>query len=269
MNNRRSYMAEKSSENSVRSIQRALNILLCFNWDERELTLTEIVEKIGLAKSTVSRLLTTLELEGFISRDPQTSRYKLGHNMYYLGLIAKESLDIRKVSRPIMEEIGQASQETVNLYLLDDRERVCFEQVESPQAIKKSERIGERVSIWQGATGRSILAHLKEDIWHEMIKELRPITEDTIAEPKAFIVELNQIREKGYAVSVGEKNAEVGCVAAPIFDAHKKVIGCLSISGPRFRFQENIEDYSKLVVEGARKISNQLGYFETSPRYME
>lgn len=262
-------MAEKSGENSVRSIQRALNILLCFTWDERELTLTEIVEKIGLAKSTVSRLLTTLELEGFIAKDQKTNRYKLGHNIYYLGLIAKESLDIRKISRPIMEEIGQVSQETVNLYLLDHRDRVCFEQVESPLPIKKSERIGERVSIWQGATGRSILAHLKESIWHEMVKELRPITEDTIADPDAFINELNRIRERGYAVSIGEKNAEVGCVAAPIFDAHRKVIGCLAISGPRFRFPENIDYYSRLVTEGAKKISNQLGYFEASPRYTE
>ncbi|MBB6215285.1 DNA-binding IclR family transcriptional regulator [Anaerosolibacter carboniphilus] len=262
-------MTEKSNENSVRSIQRALNILLCFNWDERELTLTEIAEKIGLAKSTVSRLLTTLELEGFISKDQKTNRFKLGHNIYYLGLIAKESLDIRKISRPIMEEIGRASQETVNLYLLENRERVCLEQVESPQPIKKSEKIGERVSIWQGATGRSILANLKENVWYEMIKELRPITEDTIADPDAFITELKKVKERGYAVSVGEKNAEVGCIAAPIFDAHRKVIGCLAISGPRFRFPENIDYYSELVVDGAKKISNQLGYYEISPGYME
>ncbi|MBB6215274.1 DNA-binding IclR family transcriptional regulator [Anaerosolibacter carboniphilus] len=262
-------MAEKSSENSVRSIQRALNILLCFNWSDRELTLTEIAEKAGLAKSTISRLLTTMELEGFISKDQKTNRYKLGRNIYYLGLIAKESLDIRKISRPIMEEICQASKETVNLYLLDNRERVCFEQVESPQAIKQSVKIGERFAIWAGATGKAILAHLGELIWYEMIEDIRSLTESTIVEPDAFIAELKQVREQGYAVSVGEKDYEVGCVAGPIFDVHRKVIGCLAISGPRFRFPDNIDFYSRLVTEGAKKISNQLGYYDRSPEYME
>ncbi|MFT9495147.1 IclR family transcriptional regulator [Anaerosolibacter sp.] len=262
-------MAEKSSENSVRSIQRALNVLMCFTWNERELTLTEITERVGLAKSTILRMLTSLELEGFISKDQKTNRYKLGHNIYYLGLIAKESLDIRKISRPIMEEIGKLSKETVNLYVLDQKERVCFEQVESPQAIKQSVRIGERFAIWAGATGKSILAHLEESMWYEMINDIEAHTENTIIDPDGFIGELKKIRKAGFAVSVGEKDHEVGCVAAPIFDAYQKTIGCLSISGPRFRFPENTDLYSKLVIKGAKKISSQLGYYEKSIEYME
>jgi IclR family KDG regulon transcriptional repressor len=101
----------KSDENNVRSINRALQILKCFTWNERRFTLTEIAKKVDLPKSTTSRLLATLENEGFIRRDSGSNYYKLGYEIYFLGLIAKESLDLGQISRPIMEEIGQATKE--------------------------------------------------------------------------------------------------------------------------------------------------------------
>jgi IclR family KDG regulon transcriptional repressor len=111
---------EENNTNNVRSVSRALQILKCFNWNEREFTLTEIAQKMDLPKSTVSRLLSTIESEGFIKRDERTNFYKLGNMVFFLGLIAKESIDLLQISRPIMEEICQATKETVNLYLLDN-----------------------------------------------------------------------------------------------------------------------------------------------------
>jgi DNA-binding IclR family transcriptional regulator len=260
---------EENNSNNVRSISRALQILKCFNWNQREFTLTEITQKMGLPKSTTSRLLSTIENEGFIKRDERTNYYKLGNMMFFLGLIAKESIDLIQISRPIMEDICKATKETVNLYLLDNLEKVCFNQVESPLAIKRYVKIGERSPIWYGATGRAILANLDENIWHDMTKDLKKYTDKTIADPDDFISELNTIKERGYDVSVGEKEHDVGCVAAPVFDNSKKVIGCLSISGPQYRFPEDTDYFVSLVVDGARHISNELGYYEESPQYAE
>ncbi len=256
-------MLKKSEENNVRSINRALQILKCFSWNERRFTLTEIAQKVDLPKSTTSRLLATLENEGFLRKDEGSNHYKLGYEIYFLGLIAKESMDLGEISRPIMEEIGQATKETINLYLLDNLEKVCFIQVESPLAIKRYVRIGERSPIWYGATGKSILANLDESIWYEKSKELKRFTEKTVVDPKEFIAELRTIRERGYSVSIGEKEHDVGCVAAPIFDSSKKVIGCLSISGPQYRFPQDTDYFVSLVVDGARRISNKLGYYES------
>ena len=255
-------MTEKNNDSGVRSIQRALNILLCFNWKERELTLTEITEKIGLAKSTTSRLLMTLEAEGFIKRDPNTSKYSLGHNIYYLGLVAKENMAINKVARPIMEEINKVTKETINLYLLDGMEAVCNYQIESPLPIRQAAKIGERSPLWSGASGRAILSALEEDTWYEMAKVLKAYTANTITDPNVFIDILKNTKEKGFVVSIGEKNDEVGCIAAPIFDAHSKVIGSIAISGPAFRFPEDTELFSRLILDGARRVSRQLGYNE-------
>ena len=257
------------SEPTVRTLSRALSILMSFTWDDRELSLTQISEKIGLAKSTTLRLLVALEAEGFIEKNFRTNHYKLGHNLYYLGLIAKDSLDIRTVSRPFMENITQLTKETTNLYLLDHEDRICFDQVESPLAIKRTVRVGERYPIWVGATGKSILAFMDLPVWEKMKARLEPITEFTVADPEAFIQELERIRSMGYAVSVGEKDYEVGCVAAPIFGASQKVIGCISISGPKFRFPADTDYFAKLVLDAAHQISRQLGYYSKHLMYAE
>lgn len=257
-------MTQKNNSENVRSVQRALDILLCFNWYERELTLTEISEKLNLAKSTTSRILLTLVNQNFLTRDEKSGEYKLGDNLYYLGLIAKDSLDLRSIAHPIMIELMETTGETINIYLLEGKERVCFDQVESPHIIKQTVNIGERFPLWDGATGKIILANLSKNVWHEMIDELYPITDKTIVDPDEFISLLNEYKESGVAVTVGEKNFDIGCAAAPFFNNTGNVMGSISISGPSSRFPENTDQYSYLVIDAARKISNQLGYYGRS-----
>lgn len=249
---------EKSS--NVRSIERALGILLCFSIQEKELTLTDISQKMDLAKSTTSRLLNTLVDLGFLAKNESTNQYSLGSKAYYLGYVAKENMDLRSASLKTMKEINEITQETVNLYVLDGMDRVCLEEVESPHAIKQSSKIGERFSIWSGATGRSILAFLDEGIWRSLTKELHPFTEKTIVDPDAFIAELKKTREQGYSVSFGEKDSFVGCIAAPILDVKENPIACLAISMPSYRFPEDSEEYASLILAGAKRISREIGY---------
>jgi len=258
----------EKGDNNIRSIQRALNILTCFDWDHRDLTFSEIVERIELPKSTVSRILSTLENEGFLVRDQDTARYKLGHAIYLLGLIAKQGLDIRNISIPFMENMTKLTDETSNLYLLEDFDRVCIAQIESPKPIKQLVKVGERFPIWAGATGRSILAQLDESIWHEMEKDLIQFTEKTVVDPKQFVEDLKEIKRNGYSLSLGEKFQEVGCVAAPIFN-ESGVIGCISISGPVYRFPEDVTEYAKLVTDSAQNISYRLGYREKRSAFLE
>ena len=258
----------EKSDNNIRSIQRALNILECFDWAHRDLTFTEIVEKIELPKSTVSRILSTLEFEGFIVRDPDTQKYKLGHTIYLLGLIARESMDIRTISLPFMEKMTKLTDETSNLYILENNDRVCIAQIESPMPIKQLVKVGERFPIWAGATGKSILAQLDESIWYDMIKELKQFTDRTVVNPEAFINELKQIKENGYSLSLGEKFHEVGCIAAPIFN-ESGVFGCISISGPVYRFPDDIVNYANLVTDAAQNISYRLGHRVRRSAYLE
>lgn len=260
-------MTEKN-EGAVRTVQRALTVLECFDFENRELSFTDIVQRIDLPKSTVSRLISTLELEGFLERDIDTSKFKLGHRVYLLGLIAGETMDIRNISVPYMDKMTKLTGETTNLYILENYDRVCIAQVESPMPIKQLVKVGERFPIWAGATGRSILAQLDEDTWHEMIKELRQFTDKTVVNPDDFINNLKEIRKSGYALSLGEKYNEVGCIAAPIFN-YSGVMGCISISGPVYRFPEDISNFAKLVTESAIDISHKLGFKEKRTVFLE
>lgn len=260
-------MTEKS-DGSVRTVQRALKVLECFDFQNKELSFTDIVHKIELPKSTVSRLLSTLESEGFLVKDIDTSKYKLGHSIYLLGLVAGETMDIRNISIPYMDKMTKLTGETANLYILENYDRVCIAQVESPKPIKQLVKVGERFPIWAGATGRTILAQLEEDIWYEMIKELKQFTEKTVVNPEDFITNLREIRKNGYALSLGEKYNEVGCIAAPIFN-YNGVMGCISISGPVYRFPDDITNFANLVIESASSISQKLGFREKRTVFLE
>lgn len=251
--------SNKSTVENVRSIERALKILLCFNSECTELTMTEIARKMELAKSTTSRLIVTLENLRFLKKD-QNNKYTLGYNIYNLGRIAKENIDFIEISRPTLQEISKRSKETVILYAVDKGDRVCLDHVESPLVIKRTVKDGERFPLWEGASGRCLLANLDETLWTKMSKKLSRITDTTISDPKEFIYELEKILKLGYAVSYGESDGEIACISAPIFNRDRKLMACLSISGPRFRFPENEDNFVQLALEGALSISKQLGY---------
>nr|WP_312579497.1 IclR family transcriptional regulator [Sedimentibacter sp.] len=250
---------EKNETKNVKSIDKAFDILLCFSWDEKELTLTEIARKMGWAKSTTSRLLNTLLDRGFLSKDEDTNKYVLGSVIYYLGQVAKETIDLRKVSMPILRNINQKTKETVHIYVYEGFDRICFEQVESPQLVKQSVKVGSREPIWVGATGKAILAYQSEQELDEVIKEVKKSSELSAVD---LINSIKQVRENGYAIRDGKKDDNVGCVAAPIFDIRGTVKGCLAISTPAFRFPKNSKDYIDLVVKGASEISENLGYIK-------
>src|SRR5699024_2085984 len=120
---------------------------------------TEITKELSLAKSTTTRILDTLEKNDFLTRDKGTKKYKLSLNLYFLGSIAKSSIQIREIVYPIMKELRNETKETVNLYLLEGAYRVCVEQFESTHSLKHLVPIGKRLPLWAGAGGKTILAY--------------------------------------------------------------------------------------------------------------
>ncbi len=254
-------MNEKSNggKDEIRTLKRALDVLLCFDLDNKKLTMTEIAKKISLAKSTTLRFITALEKEGFLVKN-EDNTYTLGYKIYYLGTIAKESIELRKIALPIMQSLQARFNETVNLYIYEDDKIVCFEQIESSHALKRTVRIGDRFPIWSGASGRSILAFLGEDEINRYINETKPLTDYTITDINDIKKELQRIRELKYTVSHDEREIGVACVAAPIFDAYHNVIGSISMSGPSLRFTDEFVDEIKThVYEAGKEISSNLG----------
>ncbi|WP_059103291.1 IclR family transcriptional regulator [Shouchella shacheensis] len=243
---------------SIRTVQRAIDILNCFSIHESELTLTEIASKIGLAKSTTTRLLGTLELNNCVAKNPDTMKYRLGHKLHYLGFVAGKSLKLTEVARPIMDELRDEVSETVNLYMLEDVWRVCIMQSESVHELRHLVRLGEKMPLWLGASGKVMLSN-RMDVWEKLLK-----TRASEVEPfKGVQEQFARIQDQGFATSIGEREAGLSAVAAPIYNGNGQVFASLSISGPSPRFtKEQLERSKTPLIAAAAKISQFNGFLQ-------
>jgi len=253
---------EKKTE-TVRSVEKALDIILAFSEDKAQLSLPEICKIIDMPKSTVYRLLSTLEYRGFIEHSPMTGKYQLSTRFIKLSSIALKNYDLKESALPVMTQLRDRTGETINLYAKRGLERVCIDQVEGFHNLRRFSAIGDVLPLYCGASGKLLLAYQTEEEIERIIQEtgLKSWTQNTITDYGRIRQELANIRDQGYAFSSGEREVGVTSVAAPIKNHAGVVVAALSISGPDARFnEENVMNYKNLVIEGAAIISQNLGY---------
>lgn len=245
---------ENNNQPIIRSVQRAIDILNCFQ--EKELTLTEISKETGLAKSTTTRLLATLEENKFVEKDLTSGKYRLGKQLYFLGYRAGQSIELKEVAKKTMLRLRDQLKETVNLYIKDGEHRVCIQQYESLQSVKHMVQIGQRLPLTVGASGKILLAYESRKFIEEMMEK-----QVMVKSKLALLSELNEITIENYAISIEEREKGTSAAAAPIFDINGEVIAALSVSGHAQRFNpSNIENLKTILVASALEISNNLGY---------
>lgn len=241
-----------------RSLQRAIDILNCFDAHHPELTLTEIAEKTELAKSTVTRLLTTLEWNSFIEKDPKTLRYKLGKQLILLGENAGRSFQLEEQAEMVMHALHRQTKETVHLYVPEGKHRVCIKQLESPYSVKHIVRLGEKQNLSMGASGKVFLAYQSSEFVDQIINEEKPRKEKRI-----LMEELDVIRKEKFSESTDENEKGISAVASPIFNSEGKVVASISISGPSNRFiPSERPEVKELLTQATREVSNKLGFVD-------
>ncbi len=251
--------ATRDIDSGIRSVQRALDILNCFTWEKKELSLTEIASLIGLPKSTTSRMLSTLTTNGYLQRDDLHGKYRLGTRLFYLGSIVKESFELRTIAKPVMTKLRDETKETVNLYIQEGTRRVCIDQVEGVLSVRRLVRIGEQFPLWLGASGKVLLAYGSETIRQVVYREAMALTGNLNMD--VLSAELAGVMDKGYAISHGEREAGVSSIAAPVFDWNGQVMAAITISGPTTRFTpEKIAEWIPLIIQRAEEISAELGW---------
>jgi IclR family transcriptional regulator, KDG regulon repressor len=221
---------------STRAVDRALDILLCFSQKEPALTLTQIVERVGMHKSTVHRLLATLERKGFLRRDKANGSYRLGWALLELGFSVLEHSDLHRQATPYMQRLAAEYRETVDLGILDGTSVLYLQVIESPQRVKISSAPGQRLPVFCTATGKAFLAFLPNQQTQEILKSSRrKYTEHTTTDLPEMLKQLRLIRERGFAISEQEYETGINAVAAPILDARQNPIAAMAIVGPTFR----------------------------------
>lgn len=248
----------------VQSIDRAVAILDCFSEEKKELKLSEISERLGLNKSTVHGIISTLKYHGFISQDEETQKYKLGIRFVQFGDLVINSMNIRNAAVPVIDAVCEKIEETVHVAMLDGLDVVWIEKRECTKSIKTSTKIGARLPAYTTADGKIIICYQNKDkIKNYLPKRIPQYTKNTITNKGEFIKKLEEMKKNGYAIDNEEYVEGLKCVAAPIFDHDGKVRFSLSTTGPAFRMnEERIKELIVIIKEAANEISHRIGYMK-------
>ncbi|HZU05722.1 MAG TPA: IclR family transcriptional regulator [Chloroflexota bacterium] len=249
-------------ERNVRSVEKALAILDCFTLATPKLGVSEIARRVGLDKSSVHRLLHTMARAGVVSQDPRTKRYRLGFKLLELAHIARAGLDLVSVALPLMEALRERINETISLWVRDGDQRICIAQVEGTRELRMHLMPGKHYPLPGGAAGKVLLSGLKPEERHTLLALL----EMPASKRKALEESLQQVYERGFAVSHGEMVDGSVAVAAPVRDASGHTIAALSVAGPAHRFDAaTVTEYAAAISQTAEEISSQLGYTPRRP----
>lgn len=245
------------------SVRNAARLLCAFTPADRDLGVSELAARLGLAKSTVHRLLTTLMVDGLVERDRQSGRYRLGLKLYELGAIVADHLDLHEVIAGPIDDLRNRTGETVHVAILDGGEVVYVARRESPHTLRLFGRVGHRNHAHCTSTGKVLLAFLPEPERAAILdgRELPAHTQYTITDHDRLEEELEAIRRRGWAANVNESELGVTSVAAPIRDASGRVVAAISVAGPGPRFtRETVRRFAAETVRTADAISSRLGY---------
>lgn len=246
---------------SVRAVERALDILLCFTEDDPDLSLTQIAERVGIHKSTVHRLLSTLESRRFVNRNQVTGSYHLGLRFVEMASLVLKDVDLQRWARPFLQRLSAECGETVDLAVLDGTHVIYLEVIESPQRVKIAAAVGQRLPATCTATGKAFMAFLSDDHVGAIIDAgLTRHTERTLVSPQDLHEDLRQSRERGFAISEQEYEKDINAIAAPILDARGYPVAAIAVVGPSYRLpHERMLEIGQLVHETTKAIAHEVG----------
>jgi DNA-binding IclR family transcriptional regulator len=224
---------------------------------------TELAKKLGLGKSSVYRLLTTLARRGYVEKSPQSDRYQLTYRLFAVGSAAADRFGLREAAHPVMERLAAETGETVNLGVLDGRRVVNLHKVESPHLLRMHLEVGAGVPAHATALGKVLFAFLdRREVTHRLRgRRLERLTPRTMGDRATLSAALDRIRELGFAMDDEECSLGLRCVAAPIRDQRGTVVAALSISGPSQRLPHTaLPGLAGMVRAAAREVSRRLGH---------
>jgi DNA-binding IclR family transcriptional regulator len=170
-------------------------------------------------------------------------------------------IDMKRVAEPFMESLAKTTQETVHLSVLDDTDVFYVHKIDSSQPVRAYSEISGRAPAYCVATGKALLAFQEDSYLQRFGERLHVHTPRTLATQVELRKELAQVRQQGYAINRGEWRETVGGLAAPIFDAHRRPLAAIGISGPVERLRApQLKSFTPEVLRAARDISEALGY---------
>ncbi len=225
------------------------------------MTNSEISRKLAIPKSSASYILRTLERRGYLRRDEESGKYRLGLKILSLGGDAQANLDLAGIGLPYLRLLVEKLQLTAHLAVLDQGEAVYIEKVEAPGFFKVNTWVGRRMYVHSTSVGKALVAWLPKHEVEAIARQhgLKKRTPKTITTISRLLAELDRVKEQGFAVDDEENSVGARCLGAPVFDAEGNVVAALGMSGTLTQMSEaNMPKLTEVLKDTARRISRQL-----------
>jgi DNA-binding IclR family transcriptional regulator len=226
---------DPAATGGVIAVTRALRLLEAFGVDDAQLSLAELSRRTGMHKTTALRIARTLANDNYlVQREDGT--WRLGRAAGWLGACYQATFDVHGLVEPVLRELTVQTGESASFYVREGNQRTCLARVDGPRTIRHHVRVGIGLPLDLGAPGRVILAFSGEP-----------------GEP------YESIRQRGYHLSMGEREPEVSSVSAPVFDLHWRLLGSVCISGPTSRLVEaRLKELAQTIIHAANQLSYSL-----------
>ncbi len=246
---------------TIGALDRGINLLITLA-KEGQLSLTDLALSVGMPPSTAHRMLGTLEKHGFVELDIETQQWAIGVEVFRVGSAYLSRTNLVESARATMRNLSEETGETANLAIADQGDVVFISQIESHNPIRAFFRPGTRGYMHASGIGKALLAHVSradvEKILHK--KGCPEFTAKTITSPGALFADLDEIKQRGWALDDEERYSGMRCVAAPIYNSFSEAIAGVSVSGPTVRFPDNlIAEIGPRVKRAAQQITVSIG----------
>lgn len=252
----------------LQSVDNALRVIELFEGAARELSLTEISRTLGLGKSTVFRLLATLEAREFVEQNPENGRYRLGMRLVHLGAGRRGNINIIEECHSILERLSSVTGESTHLSIYANGRATYVDTVRGSNPILSTYAIGHSSPAYASAPGKVFLAFMEADDLDELLRfmDLQARTPYTLTTRLELLADLERIRERNYAEDQQEGDEGLVCFAAPVWGFEKKLQAAISVSGAASRMNAHKEMLTREIVAAAQTASRRCGWRDGGTR---
>jgi len=252
--------ARSDAASTVQSVDRAIVILEILA-RSGEVGVTELARELGVHKSTAFRLVAALERRDLVEQNAGRGKYRLGTGILRLAGATTSRLDLVQESRTVTRALAQHTGETVNLAVLSDGAALYMDQIAGSSALQPHNWVGQRIPLHATSNGKVLLSSLERSEVARQVPALRAYTANTITTLDALMRELDEVRQRGFAIAIDELEIGLTAVAAPVRNIHGEVMASLSISGPTFRLDaRRVPQMTDAVVSAGQEVSRRLGW---------
>lgn len=225
---------------------------------------SDLAEELGVSKSTVSRLISTLVSEDFLAPDTETAGYRLGYSVLTLGGALTSTNELYREVAPVLNNIVLQTGESAHVAVLEGQDVIYLNKNTGPYYSNILTSVGAHNAAYAASSGKVILAEADPEVIDQMFEDgVKAYTEHTITNPIKFKKELEKVRRQGYAMSIEEITKNNYSIAVPVRDMSGKIACAITVVGPLSRVNKGkLEQFIKIMKEAAHDASERLGYDE-------